>query len=311
MPINYILSCWKNKNINTIQIDEKIYNKTKEAKLNLSKLTSIEDKFDILLENYLEFEKELLIITLNYTYFNKWDYPHGQSNIKNINRRLINVLTTARMYLDQSNHDLNKLKLNFDNLSHDYSNKKSIIYDNRLGYRVMEELRNYAQHRDLPIHRIKFNSRSLPDQSQKPWEHRLLPYLDVSILEEDGSFKARILKEIKSNGLEYPVLPLVREYIEGLCELHIFLRNSLADQASNWEKILQEAIDQVTDNNHGEILGIFIAITNEDGEKIDIVTISKDLALKRSELLKKNSSFENLSTRFISNQHLESDFKRI
>ena len=40
-------------------------------------------------------------------------------------------------------------------------NHISIEYDKHLSYRLMDNLRNYMQHRSYPVHNITFNSKAI------------------------------------------------------------------------------------------------------------------------------------------------------
>src|SRR3546814_9673570 len=72
-------------------------------------------------------------------------------------RRLSSLLQSCRSYLDHTPHHLNKLE------SHAFADpfKKltNTAYDGHFGCRFMEALRNYAQHRGLPLHGASLEDR--------------------------------------------------------------------------------------------------------------------------------------------------------
>ena len=127
------------------------------AKRNLFRVLSIEDKFDLVLANYTDFERELLDLALYQMVHFGVSWSSGHSDIYKVNRRLANLLSAARLYTDQIKHDAAALDSSETSLAQLLSKKFSDQYDARLGYRVMEALRNYAQHRSLPVHQSELS----------------------------------------------------------------------------------------------------------------------------------------------------------
>src|ERR1700736_3278799 len=69
----------------------------------------IEEKLDLLLENYMEYEHELLALGLHYSVFPaSLDDQRVFSEFRVINRRVVNLLTAARTYVDQVKHAISR-----------------------------------------------------------------------------------------------------------------------------------------------------------------------------------------------------------
>jgi hypothetical protein len=66
-------------------------------------------------------------------------------------RRLLNLMTATRLYLDSLPHHANEVLVNDPTTLASVKQAPSVAYDSALGYRVMEALRNVSQHRMLPI----------------------------------------------------------------------------------------------------------------------------------------------------------------
>lgn len=105
--------------------------------------------------------------------------------------------------------------------------KKSQEYDSCLGYRVIEALRNYAQHRGLPVHNLQYNSTFHPDSPNDSSEHSITPSLRVSRLKEEKKFKSSVLKELEAIGDLIDLKPLVRQYMESLGRIHCESKQTL------------------------------------------------------------------------------------
>ena len=90
------------------------------------------------------------------------DWRGIQGDIAIITRRLSNLLSAARLYVDQIAQDLHDAFGSQHQVSNEIKVKLSTEYDARLGYRVMEAVRNMMQHRSLPIHRLSYPQDSQP-----------------------------------------------------------------------------------------------------------------------------------------------------
>jgi len=135
-----------------LPISEEVFKSVRDARARSIRAVEIEEKLDMVLQNYIEYEHELLQITLRNALFATGGWFEFRDIIHDINRRLANLLSTTRLYLDHLRHDAGPL---FDAAGSDAKALSAITseeYDGRLGYRVMEALRNYVQHRGLPLH---------------------------------------------------------------------------------------------------------------------------------------------------------------
>src|SRR5260370_32695832 len=112
----------------------------------------IEEKLDLLLENYLEYEHELLALALRLSVFpTSLDDQRVFSELRVVNRRAINLFTAARTYVDQVKHGLSRY-FEPGTSRVDVSDLFAAEYDAYLEYRLAEALRNCAQHTSLPVH---------------------------------------------------------------------------------------------------------------------------------------------------------------
>jgi hypothetical protein len=137
------------------KISEDEFTRTKQAKRSLVVAMSIEGKFDLLLENYAEFERGLLELALHQMIFSDLDWSSMQFDTQKVNRTLTNLLSASRLYIDQLKHEAGALDTSTPSLARVLKDKGSAEYDSKLGYRVMEASRNYTQHRDLPVQQLK------------------------------------------------------------------------------------------------------------------------------------------------------------
>lgn len=288
----------------TIKITEQEYKKIKTAKNNLLEIFYIEEKFDILIGNYLEFELDLLKYAAHHMVRGSGTHTELHRGLNQITRRIINLLSTGRLYLDQSIHNLNNIpsikSINIEEIK----KEKNKQYDQYLGYRVMEALRNYVQHRGYPIQSLTYNNKLVGKDSNEKYLFSITPYIQVQEFEKDNKFKKEVLKEIKLLGEKVDLKPLMREYVEALWNIHAKIRELLKSDILEWEQLFQNTINKFQSKNSKirSIIGLSAVKQNENGSYIDSIEIDKFIIEYRQELQRKNSTFVNLSKRYVTNE---------
>ena len=111
------------------------FESVKTAHRNLLVFLSVEEKFSALLENYAEYENELLSLTLRHSLFYTWEWSTLMGDLQTVNRRLANVLTMARLYIDSVRHDLNEVYGSGNALVSAMERAFQNANDSSLGYR--------------------------------------------------------------------------------------------------------------------------------------------------------------------------------
>ena len=86
----------------------------------------------------------------------------------------------------------------------------------RAAWWVVRCLRNYVQHRNLPVGSIGYPSNWIEQLTPRARRrHRVQVFLDTEALGEGDSFKLGVLRELRSPGDRYvPMTPMVRQYID-------------------------------------------------------------------------------------------------
>jgi hypothetical protein len=256
-----------------------------------------EEKFNILIENFLEYEQELFRATLNKMYFptNTIEWTIGVEDIYSINRRFVNLLTTTKLYLDQAAHDLNST---FLGASECFTKLTRIEYDNVLGYRVLEALRNYVQHRGLPVHHMDWNVIQSEKSSKRNMMHSVSIYMNLVKLQEDGKFKKSVLDELveleEEKGLKIKqrvnIGKFLRTYISSLSNIQNNMREFMADQLSEWDTVFEDIYQELEDK-YRETEMAYLADFHPSGFHTNRMFISLNPIKRRRALVAKNSGF--------------------
>lgn len=230
----------------SIKIDEEQYNRIKSAIVSLFEILFYEEKLDLVIENFQEYESELLLIASRDMVFKDADYFSMSRERNTVSRRIVNLLSTCKMYLDQSVQHVNNMFGKNSEISAFLRHEITLQYDNNFSYRVMEALRNYTQHRGFPIQNMTFSGEWLEAENEQ--NHRLLhtviPKIDVSELAEDGKFKKSVLDELLSisNKGEFDIRPFIRNYIEGIGNIHEKVRDVIRPDVEIWENVISNVI---------------------------------------------------------------------
>jgi hypothetical protein len=298
-----------------IYIDESEFNQIKEARNNLFKLLSLEENLDLVTENYFDYETTLLSLASRNMVFNELNY-FSMGNVRNkIIRNIANLLTSCTMYLDQSAHVIQSIYGANSSIVNLIKREKSTQYDDNFGYRVMEALRDYVQHRGFPIHAVSYPSgltdfRNLENSNML---YSITPFLNVSVLEEDSKFKKKVLKELLEikNKDKYgiDIRPLIRVYVECIGKIQEKIREIVKVDLGTWETIIDNVISKYRSEfgKDQSILGLVVVAINEDNRLVEEYAIFKEFIERRQSLENKNRVFINLRKRFVSNEIRKDD----
>ncbi|MEK4519299.1 hypothetical protein NSS64_28930 [Paenibacillus sp. FSL H8-0122] len=285
-----------NSDVNIIISSEK-YERLIKAKRQLVSMMKVEEKLNLLIENYSELEKDILNVSFNRmispVYSTDWILSIGDFHL--INRRIINFLTTSRLYLDQILHDVKELS-DDPTFSSIVEKLKNTEYENVLGYRVLEALRNYVQHRGLPVHLLSFNKSKVGDLSK----HVINPFLKVSELRNDGKFKASVLNELEKENEKADLKLYIRQYISSITKIHSAIRSYLSDNINKWDEEILSTYEEF-DKEYGETESLAIGELYLNFRR-NITFIMKEPTKRRKWLEQKNEELNNLVSKFISSE---------
>jgi len=190
---------------NLVEISE-IENLLKIAQLNHSELKSIFGKY-----NESE-EKEL-------TFFSRY-----QSIELNVNRLLINLLSSIRMYLDHTETRLNR--------THDskelglFKESTSVAFDSSFAYRFLSHFRNFFQHCGLAKEIINIKTDYIEGVATRE--------VITIILSRDKLLNAydwkKLRPELKKMPESFEILPLIEEKMRLLAAIDIRLNQNLYEK---------------------------------------------------------------------------------
>jgi hypothetical protein len=236
----------KDKSITAIQaLSENEFQAYCEASAYLMDFSRNQQLYRMVLLNYEDFLK----IVIKYSD----DYKRDPSNVNlpimekifvDINRYLLNFLSSVRTFLD---HTETKLKTEYGNDSiqvSKFKNACSIEYDSNFSYRFLYKLRNYSQHCGLPIEGFSLKSKEEPEFSGNITNSLIIKFRRDGLLKFDG-WGSKIKQEISALPEEFNVIHNVDKFYKSLDKINNFLikenSSELIKRAEYIERLIMPA----------------------------------------------------------------------
>lgn len=279
-----------------LEISAEEFSLLQMARRVLSSAFSVEEKYEILVANFLALETQLLDIAATNVVRNKLTYSEFFETRSALNVRMVNLLTAARLYLDQLPQDIADCLPSNDTAPSLVKDKCSQEYDQHFEYRFMEALRNHAQHRGIPIHFVSQGSRWTSHDERGRMEFTVDIVAQRGYLEEDEKFKKLILEEISG---DVDLMAACRRYIESLSAINQFARDLIAESVRAARQTIEGTHKRYSELYSESLIGLS-ASAIEDGRETLSVPLLLDWDDVRLELQKRNSQLVNLRKRYVS-----------
>jgi hypothetical protein len=285
-----------------LEISEAEYAAIAEAWRSIFALINIEEEWDGLVQNYMELERDLLGSALEMMVLQRDSYEEFQQNRLVFSRRLSNLLHTCRSYIDHTPHYLKALP--GGEYVDVFARARSAAYDGHFEYRFMEALRNYAQHRGVPLHGAIYDT-SWIEQDGEPKglaRHSVTAAIHLEQIKDDPKFKRQVLADIGDNLGKLDVATTTRAYLGALGGVHDTLRDALRPVLAAWLKTVREAIAKYEAENDGDTLALAIADYTDDHRLISRISIFEAMLERVEGLMRRNASLVNLPRRYVTNE---------
>ena len=281
-----------------VKLNKKEYESILKARTTLSHGLAMEEKYEILISNYLEFEQEILMHASRLML----RLPDGYGDFFNLrtslNRRLVNLLTAARLYSDQLQQHVKGTIPDPQNATKNIKKLFSKEYDSSLEYRFMEALRNYVQHRGIPVHWAQFTTSSEVSGDKRKPVFSMELASQKKHLKDDPNFKKAILKEIPE---EVDLKMAARVYIESFSRIQSEVRNLVEQDMADSRLLLKKAIASYRQVYKKRIIVLY-AIRFDKTNLVESVPLLLDWDDVRIKLSKRNRQLVNLRNRYVSGQ---------
>ncbi|GAB6069329.1 hypothetical protein JCM30760_04260 [Thiomicrorhabdus hydrogeniphila] len=231
-----------------INLTSEEFNLLKSSKSVLDSAFKFEEKYDLLISNYVDLEKDIFGLTLENIV--SWDCSFFMFYQRRaiINRRFLAVLTMARLYIDSIASDAKKCVGRRD-VSADIREFLSAQYDSNIEYRFIEALRNTVQHHNLPIHSWSNGIKHIDNEEASITEYHSSFYARKKELLKDNRFNKRVLNELPES---IDLLKSMRIYITCLSDVHIQTRELMVDEIACARETIEKYINKFKSLNNAD-----------------------------------------------------------
>jgi hypothetical protein len=270
-----------------LEISEEEYVALKRSRLVLNAAFSFEENYDLLVGNYLELESSALGFSAARMARRRHEYEDMFEITAEMNRRAVNFLSTARLFLDQ-------LLQRVGTCGGDRTEVKrrlSSEYDNAFAYRFMEALRNHVQHSGSAIHGVTLGGEWQPPREKIKQVFSLSVFTKKRFLALDPSFKKAVLLECPDD-VEF--LSAARSYLGSLSDVHDFARSSIDMATKSARNSFAAAIAKYKEFSGESALGL-AAFSSDAKAEEDEISIFLDWDNVRMKLADRNRNLKNLS----------------
>lgn len=270
---------------------------------NLLELLYWEEKFDYVIGNYTEFEKALLEATAGYSVRGHVESLWMAEKRNLIDRRIANLLTTTKMYLDHSGHHFSKIYGKNSPLMAKIKGLKNSLYDEWVEYRIMEEIRNSVQHWGFSVHALSFPGTTVYREEVRKLEFSCIPYLVPKNFDEDKKFKHSVLEELNQLGEKVDLRPVIRKYVECLATVHEESRKLIKNDIDKWDadthSLFNRYFEKSGQENKSDVLSFVVGASHVYSESH---TIFKRSIERRKSFENKNFGLTNLAISYVTNE---------
>lgn len=287
----------------SLDIDSDTFDEAKRDYVYNQATLATEEKYALVLQNYVQFESTLYGITLNHLIFrtNKWsDFVDG---IQLVNGSLLNLLSSTKAYLDQVPQHLNDIFGKASAQAKVFEKMTNSEFDAHFEYRVISGLRNHLQHGDFPVRWLEFSSgwNTTEEGEKETCAHRIAALMSIDELTRNDKIRANTREELKSLGQSrLDVKPLVRAYVSSIARLHRSVRTVVEQNAQPAEERVRNLIAKAQDVARKIPLGLSAVAVDEAGKFREQIPIFTENIDRRKHLLNHSSLITNLEKHFIS-----------
>jgi hypothetical protein len=281
-----------------IELSRSEYDSIMEAVDKLLECLDAEEKFDCLLENYRDLEKFMVDQAFESMFSHFRDDVAFQVPRNTTARKLSNFLSSVRLYQDSVERHATSITKD-EAIGTAIDTTMSQQFDLSLSYRVLDALRNHAQHQTLPVHGFIMDHRWVEDRTYA--EHEFQPVVNVKELARNPKFKKKTLDEIINGPETLQLKPMVRDYVESLSTIHEEFRAKTQSSVDRFLTTVASAKARLFAQFPGtEDIGLAVFEADDEGLKVGNETgLSKTLGDYLDFLRKKNRQLVSFARRRI------------
>ncbi|MGY4282038.1 hypothetical protein ACVWXO_001258 [Bradyrhizobium sp. LM2.7] len=287
----------------TVEITKQEYEAVGPARTAINELIAVEEKYDAVMENYVELEETLHNLGIRTLAFVERHYEEMIAPLNLVSRRVSNLLSSTRLYRDalpqHAARLLGRKHTAIQTLQQDLKNDNP---NQPMPYRQMEAVRNYAQHVGPPINDLIISRHTELNEENETarFSCAIIPRMDADAISRGRDLAPDLSVSLASLGKEANPMPIIRKYIEHIGAIHAGFRKTVEQLEKDGEGLMRGLLDHYAKAAPGEkLIGVAVGLENADG----IVQNPEYLVEHRLDYLRylrvKHLSAVNLSLRYV------------
>lgn len=224
-------------------LSKKEYDNYVKAEADLKLINRKLELFKLVHFNYRDYIFEKKFHFENYKKTNHMNAAIMEHIMININRRIINYLTSIKTFIDHSEYDLKNKYGKTSKQYNSFKNLQSQKYDSHFAYRFLIKLRNYVQHCGLPLGNINISSEMINnDPNNIDFKFNITINRDTIL----NNFNWKKLEpEIKKLPPLFPINSYLKTMNEDIAELTFHLFGNDIKNAVRSAEIIKDLIREI------------------------------------------------------------------
>lgn len=232
-----------------ISISDKDFHAAADGKERLLKTLFVEEAYDVFVQNYADLENTILNVIVD----DMVDRHDGRIAIETARRRtdraIANLLSSGRLASDLLERTtialFGRRSTQVADLTHLMKQQADLL----VGFRAMIALRNYVQHYGLPIQSVTFGHEwvNRDDEDRRRLQQRFTVSFSPNSLLADRKVPAELIEDLRAlanNKGRVSLLPLIREYVDGMSNVHVGMREKIAEFDIGWRTAISALVDR-------------------------------------------------------------------
>jgi len=203
----------------------------------------------------------------------------------NINKDILNTLTSFRFYLDYMDKNLKDDFGKSSGLVKKFNDLCSIEYDNNFSYRFIYHLRNYAQHKGILVNSVNF-SKFIDKENPLKINHNLRISINRNNLIEDKNFKKELKPEIAKLPENIDPVEHIFNWLNSLERIHQQITNEIIPTGFESAKAIIDRLEELNFDPNDKMVAPMIFITNRSDENVKAIDKINQISLPITEAKK-------------------------
>jgi hypothetical protein len=252
----------------TVEITKAEYEAVKPARAVINELIAVEEKYDGVMENYVELEEAVHNLGIRVLAFEARHYEEMTAPLNLVSRRVSNLLSSTRLYRDALPQHASRLIGRNHPAIQPLLDLKRDNPHQPMPYRQMEAVRNYAQHVGPPINDLTFQRHRDVNEKQETtgFSFSVVPSMDADAISQVRDMAPDLRASLLSLGKQSNPIPIIRKYIEYIGAIHAGFRDTVKQLEKDKEGLMRGLLDRYAKVAPGEkLVGVAVGFENPDG----------------------------------------------